>query len=115
VRIIKPATLAEHAQTYPNARGALSAWQTVVKSAHWRKSNDVQRTYSSADIYVTEKVKRTLFIFDICGGAYRLICGMRLEKANQDGTISGGIVYIREFLTHAEYNKGKWKVSNDKN
>jgi mRNA interferase HigB len=41
-----------------------------------------------------------LAIFNIKGNAYRLIARVEFK---------GQRIYIKEFLTHAEYNKEAWK------
>ena len=41
-----------------------------------------------------------LAIFNITGNTYRLIVRMVFPYQR---------IYIKEFLTHAEYDKGKWK------
>jgi mRNA interferase HigB len=110
VRIISPSTLKKYAKKHPQAAGALSSWQTIVKNAEWKTSQDVKNTINSVDIYVTEKLQRTLYIFNICGDDYRQICAIHFPRSNTQE----GWVYLREFLTHAEYDKNKWKTSNDK-
>jgi len=54
----------------------------------------VKQDFPSAD-----QVQR-LTIFNIGGNNYRLI--VRIEYAQQK-------VYIRSIVTHAEYDKGRWK------
>ncbi len=39
-------------------------------------------------------------VFNIKGNAYRLITAIHYDR---------GRIYIRELLTHAEYDKGDWK------
>jgi mRNA interferase HigB len=116
VRIISPATLKGYAKKHPRAAGGLSSWQAIVRSAEWKTPQDVKGTLNSVDTYVTEKLRRTLYIFNICGGDYRLICAIHFSKNPRDktGDVKAGRVYVREFLTHAEYDQNKWKVSNDK-
>ena len=43
---------------------------------------------------------RDLAIFNIRGNMYRLIVKMVFRKKR---------IYVKEFLTHAEYDKGAWK------
>ncbi len=43
---------------------------------------------------------KQLVIFDIGGNKYRLIAAIHYNK---------GIVYVRDVLTHAEYDLDKWK------
>jgi mRNA-degrading endonuclease HigB of HigAB toxin-antitoxin module len=114
VEIVKPATLAEYAKRHPVASSALASWQTIVKAAKWNKSEDVKQTLNSVDIYVTKRLKRTLYIFNICGKDYRLICGIHFPRTNKKGNITKGKVFIREFMTHPEYMGGQWKATNDK-
>jgi mRNA interferase HigB len=39
-------------------------------------------------------------VFNICGNAYRLICAIHYNT---------GKVFLLRFLTHAEYDKDRWK------
>ncbi len=39
-------------------------------------------------------------VFNIKGNAYRLITAIHYNR---------GIIYVREVLTHAEYNRGDWR------
>jgi mRNA interferase HigB len=41
-----------------------------------------------------------LIVFDICGNRYRLITFISFSKQ---------ICYIKQILTHAIYDKGRWK------
>jgi mRNA interferase HigB len=110
VRIISPTTLKEYAERHPKAKGGLSSWQTIIEDAAWKNPQDVKNTVNSVDTYVTEKLRRVLYIFNICGNDYRLICAIHFpRKKSQEGW-----VYVREFLTHSEYSQNKWKASNDK-
>jgi mRNA-degrading endonuclease HigB of HigAB toxin-antitoxin module len=103
VRIISPSTLKKYAEKHAKAEAALSAWQTIVENKRWRNSNDVKNTFNSVDIYVTLLNKRTLYIFDICIDAFRLICAIHFPK----NETQEGWVYVRNFLTHAEYKRNK--------
>jgi mRNA interferase HigB len=49
---------------------------------------------------VTVPNGRTVVVFNIGGGAFRLITAIHYNR---------GIIYIRKFMTHAEYSKGDWK------
>ena len=58
---------------------------------HWTK---VRQTWANAD-----SVKgRT--VFNIKGNSYRLIVGINYESQT---------IFIKDVLTHAEYNRGDWK------
>ena len=59
-----------------------------------RSSPDVRETFGSAD----QVGKFT--VFNIGGNKYRLIAVIHFNR---------GIVYFRNVLTHAAYDKGNWK------
>ncbi|HYY28450.1 MAG TPA: type II toxin-antitoxin system HigB family toxin [Chthoniobacterales bacterium] len=110
MRIISPSTIKEYSEQHPKAAGALTSWTTIVEGSTWKTPMDVKATINSVDTYVTEKLKRILHIFNICGNDYRLICAIHFPKRDWQP----GWVYVREFLTHKEYDRGTWKASNDK-
>ena len=60
---------------------------------------DARATYPHADGVETDGGE-TLTAFNICGNRYRLIARIRYDYQ---------LVNIRIVLTHAEYDKGKWK------
>jgi mRNA interferase HigB len=77
---------------------ALDAWYRVAKSAKWGSLHEVRQTYPSADgVPVEEKV---FTVFNICGNNFRLIVGINYETQR---------VFVKDVLTHAEYDKGDWK------
>lgn len=80
--------------SYASAKQPLRGWYTQVKQAQWANFAEVKQDFPAAD-----QVNR-LTIFNIGGNNYRLI--VRIEYLQQK-------VYIRSVLTHAEYDKGKWK------
>jgi mRNA interferase HigB len=94
VRVISRRVLFERAQRFPDAKTALQVWLETVKSAKWQSLEDIRKAFPSADMV------GVLAIFNIRGNHYRLI--VRMEFKSQR-------VYIKEFLTHAQYDKGAWK------
>jgi mRNA interferase HigB len=104
MRIIKSAALDEYAQTHSRARTSLAIWAAITKHAQWSNYTEVRYTFNSADP-VTLKSGRTVTVFNIAGNDFRLITAIHYTPANPQK----GRVYIREFLTHAEYTKGEWK------
>ena len=79
---------------YPDASKPVEAWYNIVRTAEWQSLEDVRQIYPSADAV------GNFTVFDIKGNTYRLIASINYE----DGTI-----YYKYFLTHAEYDKDKWK------
>jgi mRNA interferase HigB len=82
---------------HPVAAASLKSWATIAKSAQWRNPADVQRSIAHAD-HVKVPNGRTATIFDI-GRQCRLIT--RIKYGPQ-------LIYVKLFLTHAEYDKKKW-------
>ena len=73
---------------------SLDVWYRIAKGATWRSLDEVRQTWANAD-----SVKgRT--VFNIKGNSYRLIVGINYESQT---------IFIKDVLTHAEYNRGDWK------
>ena len=79
---------------HPDATVAIQDWFDVATAAEWRNLEDVRQIYPATDMI------GELAIFNIKGNRYRLIVRMSFQYRR---------VYIKEFLTHAEYTKGAWK------
>jgi len=94
MHVISRKKLKESVARHGDLDGPLDAWFRIAKKALWRNLADVRRTFSSADAVG----KWT--IFNIKGNRYRLIARMAFAFRR---------IYIKEFLTHAEYTKGAWK------
>lgn len=104
MRIIKVLTLDEFAKRHARAASSLKIWQSVVVAAAWGSFNDVRATFGSADL-VHLPSGRTIVVFNIAGNEFRLITAIHFTPEHP----KLGRVYIREFLTHAEYDKNTWK------
>jgi mRNA interferase HigB len=81
-------------EQYPDASKPIETWYNTVKNAEWNNLEDVRQIYPSAEAV------GNFTVFNIKGNTYRLIISIDYE----DGTI-----YYKYFLTHAEYDKDKWK------
>ena len=99
MRVVKPATLKGYWTKCRAARKPLQEWLVKTQAARWRSIDDVRRTYPHADA-ATVASGATVTIFNIKGNDYRLITAIHYNT---------GIVFIRDFMTHAEYSKGQWK------
>jgi mRNA interferase HigB len=71
----------------------LRAWIKVVEGAKWQRFSDVRATIRHAD-----QVGR-FTVFNILGNRFRLICVIHYNR---------GKVYVRQLLSHAEYDRGDW-------
>jgi mRNA interferase HigB len=100
IRIIKESRLHESAKQHSRAASRLDRWRTTVRSASWKTFADVKQTFGSSAYQVTVPNGRQVVVFNIGGGAFHLITAIHFNR---------GIVYIRKFMTHAEYSKGDWK------
>lgn len=94
MHIISRKKLLEFAFKHSNSRIALDAWYRKVKSASYKTLIDLKVTFPSADLVGKYTV------FNVGGNKYRLITVIIYEKQR---------IYIREVLTHAEYDKNMWK------
>lgn len=95
MRIITETRLNKACEKHPDAEPSIRAWKKLVKAQDWNSFTDVNAT----SIFAPSQVKNFV-IFDIGGNKYRLITCINYKIK---------VIYIREFLTHAEYNKDKWK------
>jgi mRNA interferase HigB len=94
LRVISFGRLREFWTAHADSEVALRTWFAIAKKATWRKLVEVQATYAKAEAV------GDLTVFNIKGNRYRLIA--KIEYRLQ-------IIYIRCILTHAEYDKDKWK------
>ena len=94
VNVISKRGLFERAAKYPDAESALQVWFDTATAAEWTRLEDVRTSYPATDMV------GDLAIFNIRGNNYRLIVRMAWMYRR---------IYVKEFLTHAEYDRGRWK------
>jgi mRNA interferase HigB len=94
MRVISNRKLVAFSKQYPDAEEALQAWRKVLEKNVPQSFADMKAIFNSVDI-VDGK-----FVFNIKGNKFSLICG--ISFTNQ-------CCYIRDVMTHAEYDRGKWK------
>jgi mRNA interferase HigB len=73
------------------ARSQYQAWIDIVGRARWRNPEDVKASYPKASILKAGRV-----VFNIEGNDYRLVAALQYQA---------GVVAIRFFGTHSEYDK----------
>lgn len=95
MRIIKRGALVQFWEEHPDAKASLESWYAVVRKAGWKTSAEMKRVYPNADLVG----RRT--VFNIAGNKYRLIA--RVNSQTQR-------VFVLYLLTHADYDKGEWKL-----
>jgi mRNA interferase HigB len=69
-------------------------WYRTTKRAAWRSLMETRRDFPHADSV------GVFTVFNIGGNNFRLIAAIKYRWQ---------IVYVRHILTHAEYEKDKWK------
>jgi mRNA interferase HigB len=73
------------------ARAQVEAWMAIVERAEWRTPEDVKTTFPRASTLKAGRV-----VFNIKGNDFRLIARVQYQA---------GVVMIRFFGTHAEYDR----------
>ncbi len=73
------------------ARSQYNAWLDIVARSEWRNPEDIKASYPKASILKAGRV-----VFNIKGNDFRLIARVQYQA---------GIIAIRFFGTHAEYDK----------
>ena len=94
MRVISRKKLRRFWTARPDAETPLQGWYQAVRSAQWKSFAEVRRAFAHAD-----QVGRCT-VFNIGGNKYRLIAAIHYNR---------GIVYVRNVLTHAQYDVGVWK------
>jgi mRNA interferase HigB len=99
MRIVKRATLAAYWRRNPQAQPSLLYWHKLAKKACWSCLQDVRVTFPHADAMKVAS-GRSVVVFNIAGNKYRLITAIHYNRQ---------MAFTLMVLTHAEYDKGKWK------
>lgn len=92
MKLVGTDVIQEAQRCHADAAKRLSAWKAEVaaKSTVWKSFQDVRARYPSAD-----KVGDR-YVFDIGGNKFRLVVKINFEL---------GVVAVRWFGTHAEYDR----------
>jgi len=94
VHVITRKRLNDFAAKHPHSAEALERWHRIVKRTDFTDFANLRATFPSAD-QVGGKT-----VFNIGGNKYRLIAAIHYNRRK---------IYIRQVLTHAEYNRNSWK------
>lgn len=79
---------------HPDSEGSLKAWFRTIRRSSYETWNELRETFRTAD-KVGDKI-----VFNIGGNKYRLITVIHFNR---------GKVFVRDVLTHKEYDEGRWK------
>ena len=94
MHLITKKTLKIFWQENPDSRTALERWLRIIEKNQIENFSQLRETFPSADLV------GKLTVFNIGGNKYRLIVAIHFNRQK---------VYVRNVLTHKEYDKGDWK------
>ncbi len=94
MRIIAKAHINRACKEYPDAARGLESWYKIIADSQFNNFAELKQVFRSAD-----QVGK-IVVFNIKGNQYRLIAAVHYNTK---------IVYVREVMTHAEYDKDEWK------
>jgi mRNA interferase HigB len=93
MRIISKKKLTVFFGKHSDAKAPLLSWYQIVRESHFHDPTDLEKCFPQVDL--VDK----LYVFNM-GRAYRLIAAIHFNTQ---------MVFVRHILTHAEYDRGKWK------
>lgn len=94
MHVITRKRLNDFADDHPETRTALAHWYAIIRKTRFANFVQLRQTFPHAD----QVGKFT--VFNIGGNKVRLIAAVHYNRNK---------IYIRHVLTHAEYDRGKWK------
>ena len=94
MRIVSRKAIREATAGHAEWSASLNAWYKIAKNADWRNFADVRNSWKNSDV-----VGRFV-VFDISHNKCRLIATIQYKWR---------MVYIREILSHAEYDDKEWQ------
>lgn len=94
MHVISRKKLREFWEQHADAYDALDNWYKAASKTKWSNLAEVQTLYSTAEVV------GNFTVFNIKGNKYRLVVDIVYAEAT---------IFIKYVLTHAEYDKDKWK------
>jgi mRNA interferase HigB len=94
MHVITRKRLNEFAQEHPESRTALLQWYLLARRNNFSSFAILKLTFPAVD-----RVGK-FTVFDVGGNKVRIIAAIHYNRKR---------IYIRAVLTHAEYDRGKWK------
>lgn len=91
MRIISRKALRDFGERHADARGPLDVWYRIMKGRDYRSPHELRQDFPAASFLGSRRT-----VFNIGGNRYRLVVDIRYDL---------GRVYVREVLTHAEYDR----------
>jgi mRNA interferase HigB len=94
VRVFSRSVLRDFCENHADSCEALYSWYRVASKAQWQNLMEVQQNYPTAEAV------SNFTVFNIKGNKYRLIVDLVYSKQR---------IFVKYILTHAEYDKDRWK------
>ena len=94
MHVISKQRIRAAAVRFPRHQAALLSWYRLIRKGGFENFAALRATFASVD-----KVGR-VFVFNVAGNHLRVIAAIHFNRQK---------VYIREILTHSEYDEAKWK------
>jgi mRNA interferase HigB len=94
VRIVSRKAIREATEKHPEWGASLNAWYKITKNADWKSFADVRNSWENSDVV------GPFVVFDISHNKCRLIATIKYKWR---------MVYVRDILTHAEYDNMEWQ------
>jgi mRNA interferase HigB len=97
MHVITRSRLIQFGEEHPDAEGGLLVWYKIVVGVNFEDFVELRQAFPSADQV------GNFTVFNIGGNKFRLITLIDYNYHK---------VFIRYVLTHAEYDKNRWKQDN---
>ena len=95
MHVISKKKLKDFWERHASSKSALEEWFKVLRNTRYSMWAELKRTFGDK----VDKVGKYT-VFDVGGNKCRIITVVHLNRAK---------VYIRDVLTHSEYDREKWK------
>ena len=93
--VVSKKRLREFWTDHQESEGPPKAWHKVAEQSSWANFAEVRDTCANS----VDRVGRCI-VFNIGGNKYRLVATIEFDW---------GKVFVKEVLTHKEYDRGHWK------
>lgn len=94
MRVLSRSAILTFSERHHEALAQLSHWLAVASAANWRNTADLCSDFRHASFVGTYTV------FNIRGNRFWLIAEIAFRAH---------VIYLRHILTHADYDRGRWK------
>jgi mRNA interferase HigB len=94
MHVISRKALREFSDQHPESEEVLNDWFRKAKRISPKNHAELKQTFASADVF------GNCVVFNVGGNSYRVIAYVHYR---------GQRLFIRAVLTHAEYDRDKWK------